>query len=101
MLDITKVEKHNIGIFNPTIFGFYLPQYWDYSNVFFIFASKKSLEQYSKILDRMRVLSTKYASEAFEDNDSLRLAYGALIFNACRETCLPLYMEAYREYCNY
>ena len=58
-------------------------------------------EQYSKILDRMRVLSTKYASEAFEDNDSLRLAYGAMIFNACRETCLPLYMEAYREYCNY
>lgn len=48
----------------------------------------------------MRVLSTKYASEAFEDNDSLRLAYGAMIFNACRETCLPLYMEAYREYYN-
>ena len=58
-------------------------------------------QQYSKILERMRVLSTQYASEAFEDNDSLRLAYGALIFNACRETCLPLYMEAYREYCNY
>ena len=63
---------------------------------YFAFAN----EQYSKILDRMRVLSTKYASEAFEDNDSLRLAYGAMIFNACRETCLPLYMEAYREYYN-
>ena len=43
------------------------------------------------ILERMKVLSTKYTSEAFEDNDSLKLAYGVLIFNACRETCLPLY----------
>lgn len=88
--------------------GFLIPQSLDFIchnigiiQMFFYFCIKKSLiEQYSKILDRMRVLSTEYASEAFEDNDSLRLAYGALIFNACRETCLPLYMEAYREYYN-
>lgn len=48
----------------------------------------------------MKVLSTKYTSEAFEDNDSLKLAYGVLIFNACRETCLPLYIDAYRNCLN-
>ena len=57
-----------------------------------------AMQEYSRILNNMRSLSEQCTEDAFKGNDTLQRMYAAQIFSACREVCLPLWIEAHTEY---
>lgn len=59
---------------------------------------KFAMQEYSRILNDMRSLSEQCTEDAFKGNDTLQRMYAAQIFSACREICLPLWIEAQTEY---
>ena len=57
-----------------------------------------AMQEYSRILNDIRSLSEQCTEDAFKGNDTLQRMYAAQIFSACREVCLPLWIEAHTEY---
>ena len=57
-----------------------------------------AMQEYSRILNDIRSLSEQCTEDAFKGNDTLQRMYAAQIFSACREVCLPLWLEAHTEY---
>ena len=57
-----------------------------------------AMQEYSRILNDIRSLSEQCSEDAFKGNDTLQRMYAAQIFSACREVCLPLWIEAHTEY---
>ena len=57
-----------------------------------------AMQEYSRILNDIRSLSEQCTENAFKGNDTLQRMYAAQIFSACREVCLPLWIEAHIEY---